>query len=279
MDPFLEDPVFFGDLHGALLFCVREALQAALPEPYYAAMNDRTWVEMTTRHIEPDVNVLRAERPTPEGQSAVAVAQMTATAAVVVTVPHTEGRQSYLDVYTRLGDAERLVTTIEVLSPTNKRPGERGRDLYLRKQREVLDGQVHLVEIDLLRGGTHSTAVPLGWLLDKVPVYDYHVCIHHFDNLEDFFIYPAHLDQRLPAIAVPLLPGDGAVTVDLQGAFDRAYDTGPYRRWVRYTDPVPPPALTKERQAWLTQVLRGKGLLPPPASPLKPDSDQTSTLP
>ena len=54
-----------------------------------------------------------------------------------------------------------LVTAIEFLSPSNKTPGKRGRELYLRKQREMLDSPAHLVEIDLLRGGVHSTAVPL----------------------------------------------------------------------------------------------------------------------
>ena len=37
---------------------------------------------------------------------------------------------------------ERVVTTIEVLSLTNKTPGLRGRTLYLQKQQEVLDSDV-----------------------------------------------------------------------------------------------------------------------------------------
>ena len=37
---------------------------------------------------------------------------------------------------------------------------------------------------------------------------------------------------RLPPLAIPLLPGDPDVTVDLQAVFDRAYDAGPYRREV-----------------------------------------------
>src|SRR5262249_17585117 len=182
------------------------------------------------RQVEPDVNVLRAERPTPATCSAggVAVAQATATSPLVVTVPHSASRETYLNIYTRLGDQERIVTTIEVLSPVNQTPGEKARELYLKKQREVLDGQVHLLEIDLLLGGTHSSGVPRDRWREQVSAYDYHVCIHHFDNLEDFFIYPARLEGRLPAITVPLLPGDGSVSVDLQAAFDRAYDTGPY---------------------------------------------------
>jgi hypothetical protein len=155
-----------------------------------------------------------------------------------------------------------VVATIEVLSLANKMPGEKGRELYLQKQREVLDSKTHLVEIDLLRGGHHTTAIPLNYLRAAVPVFDYHVCVKHFDNVEDHFIYPVQLHEKLPTIAVPLLPGDGFVPLDLQAAFDRAYDTGPYHRRVYYTDPVPAPALTAEKAAWVQQVLRDKGLLP-----------------
>lgn len=38
---------------------------------------------------------------------------------------------------------------------------------------------------------------------------------HRFDNLEDYFIYPIQLSQELPIIPVPLLPGDGEVSVSL----------------------------------------------------------------
>ncbi|MGL4550278.1 MAG: DUF4058 family protein, partial [Gemmataceae bacterium] len=159
---------------------------------------------------------------------------------------------------------EELVTTIEILSPTNKRPGEHGRDLYVRKQRQILDSRVHLVEIDLLRAGTHSTAVPEGWMRAKVPPCDYHVCIHHFDNLEDYFVYPVSLPGRLPVIAVPLLPGDAPVLVDLQAVLQRTYEMGTYRRRVRYTAPVPAPELSPERREWVKKLLTDKKLLPAP---------------
>ena len=83
--------------------------------------------------------------------------------------------------------------------------------------------------------------MPLNYLRAAAPKYNYHVCIKHFDNVEDHFVYPIALEERLPVIEIPLLPGDRAAVVDLQAALDRAYDTGPYRRRVRYTDPVPGP--------------------------------------
>jgi hypothetical protein len=258
MDPYLERPVFFGGLHTAMISYLREALQAVLPEPYYAESGERAWFEID-RHVEPDVNVLRAELPTPRERGGVLVAEAALTAPVVVRVLHEPFRELYLDVWTRLGDEERLVTTIEILSPTNKTPGEHGRNLYLRKQQAILSSKTHLVEIDLLRGGHHSTSVPWKHLEKKGLNFDYHVCVKHFDNLEDYYVYPIYLAERLPTVAIPLLPDDGVVAVDLQTAFDRSYDTGPYRRRVRYTEPVPPPALVADKAAWVEQVLCEKG--------------------
>ena len=48
------------------------------------------------------------------------------------------------------GSATRVVTVIEVLSLSNKQPGE-GQRMYLSKQRELAEAGVSLVEVDLLR--------------------------------------------------------------------------------------------------------------------------------
>lgn len=238
MDPYLEDADVFPSLHGNLIFSIQELLQPQLPEPYFAKTNERVWVEMTTRYVEPDVDVFASPRrpKRPRTSGGVAVAESRRVQPVVVTVPHDEHRETHVDIWTRQRAEKRLITTIEILSPSNKTPGQHGRDLYLKKQREILDSRVHLVEIDLLRGGEHTTAVPLDWALTKAGPFEYHVCIHRFDKLEDFFVYPIQLPEALPEITVPLLPGDGDVLLDLQAAMNRAYDAGPYRREIDYAN-------------------------------------------
>src|SRR5262249_15602310 len=154
-----------------------------------------------------------------------------------------------IEIYTRPG-GERLVTTIEALSLSNKTPGDQGRDLYKRKQREVLKTKTHLVEIDLLRGGEHTTAVPLALALAKTGSFDYHVCTHHFDTLEDYFVYPTRLKMRWPTLSIPLLPGEGAGAVDLQAALDRCYASGQYQRGIRYGESAPEPPLSTGQSAW-----------------------------
>jgi hypothetical protein len=258
MDPYLEGPDWFPDLHGSLIFGLKEALQARLPEPYYAQSDQRTWLEYSQRYIEPDVNVLRSGRGTRDrGRvGAVAVAEPEEPVVVSVeTVVDDEHTETFLEIRARRGDEIRVVTTIEVLSLANKAPGAKGRELYLSKQREVLDGQANLVEIDLLRGGSHATAVPRDLADAKAGPFDYHVVIHQFDRVNDYFVYPVRLEARLPVIPIPLLPGDPAVAIDLQAVLDRAYDAGPYRRAIRYgEDPIDPP-LGPEQAEWAARRL------------------------
>jgi hypothetical protein len=219
MDPYLENPDIFPDFCFAFVIYLSESLQAQLPAPYYAALGRRTWIEFSKRSDGSDI-------------------------------PHDEISERFIEINVGRRSNRRLVTSIELLSLTNKTPGEHGRDLYLRKQREILQSEVHLVEIDLLRSGKHTSAVPESRLAKRIDRFDYHVCIHHFDNLEDYFIYPIQLTQPLPAISIPLLPGDPAVSLDLQSVFFRTYDVGQYDRDIDYrTDTVDPP-LTPEQAEW-----------------------------
>jgi hypothetical protein len=270
MDPFLEDPAVFPDLHDSLIFCLRESLNSQLPEPYYAGIGSRVWVQTAQRRIVPDVSLLRGQQTAnggiPAGGGGIAVAEAVRAEPVVVHVPREEIRETFLEIYAQPG-GERLVATVEVLSPANKSSGIHGRDLYLQKQEEVLNNEVHLVEIDLLRGGIHTTAVPLEQAVAKAGSFEYHVCIHRFDRPDDYFVYPIRLGDRLPAIAIPLLPADPAVQMNLQAVLDRCYDTGQYRRRVRYDERAVVPPLPAEQSKWVQALLREKGIIPASLSP------------
>ena len=107
-------------------------------------------------------------------------------------------------------------------------------------------------------------AVPLVRARRLAGAFDYHVCLHRFSDPVNFHVYPLRMTQRLPRIAVPLLPGDADVLVDLQAVFDRAYDTGPYRRLSPYRAVTPAPPLTPDQTAWSDQLLHARGLLSAP---------------
>lgn len=265
MDPYLESPLHFPDLHDRLITFISELLQGRLPEPYYATIAERVWIEVGTRRIEPDLNVVRAaaEAEREGGVAVLAEAAVwladTATEPVVVSSPHEDHTDKFVEIMTRVGDDERIVTTVEILSAANKKRGGEGRRQYLRKQDEVLASESNLVEIDLLRWGTHTTAVPEDWITEHRGEFQYHACTTRPYRPNRWEVYPIRLREKLPTISVPLSPGERDVALDLQAAFDRAYDSGPYRRRVRYRESLPMPRVSLEDAAWVAERIAAAG--------------------
>ncbi len=260
MDPFLEHPSMFADLHGRLNGGISESLQQLLPDSYFAVMGERVFVETSERYIEPDVHVSigRGGRGrSSNGSRAAAVLDRPRSEPFRIEIPHDERRETFVEVRSKTGGGqERIVTVIEVLSIANKTPGAKGRKLYRRKQEEMRDADINLVEIDLLRGGGHTTASPPEKLRRKAGPFDYHVCVRLFGQLGDCLVYANRLEEPLPVIAIPLLPADGSVDVNLQAVFDRCYDAGPYRRRIDYSQAPPPPALGTRRMRWMRKLIR-----------------------
>jgi hypothetical protein len=172
--------------------------------------------------------------------------------------PGSETRQRYIDVVV-VGAPGRVVTTVEVLSPANKRPGA-GREEYLRKQAATLDSDTHLLEIDLLRDGEYAVAAPASGILREHGPWHYAVSLHRAGQGDLFEAWARTVRQRLPReLRVPLDDGRPDVLLDLQAALDRAYDEGRFAEGIDYaTDPVPP--LPPEDAAWADALLKEKGL-------------------
>src|SRR5205823_3839754 len=76
----------------------------------------------------------------------------------VVTFIDDEVRQPYIQIVTASSE-ENVVALIEVVSPSNKETGD-SRNLYLKKQFETLGSATHLIEIDVLRTGQPTVALP-----------------------------------------------------------------------------------------------------------------------
>jgi hypothetical protein len=265
MDPWLERPAIFPDFHDRLIGVLSTALNAVLPAPFFSAIANRDWIEGGRRHMEPDVDVLHppGDSPSPatERESVAVVADPVQVKPVIVRVPREQVVERYLEIH-EAPDGEHLVTTIEVLSLSNKRAGGDGRREYLRKQRKILDSEVNLVEFDFLRQGRHTTAVALDRAEEMTGPFNYHVCVHRYDRPEDYEVYPLRLPQSLPSVAIPLRPGVADVVMNLQELCSQSYDVGRYERRIRYATHQPEPPLTDEQARWAKGILRAKNLLP-----------------
>src|SRR5207249_1598218 len=88
----------------------------------------------------------------PAATALVEAAATDSTPITMLALVHTEFREGFLEIREAHGDRQ-VVTSIEVLSPSNKRFGSEGWFEYLRKRQACLSGMVNFVEIDLLRRG------------------------------------------------------------------------------------------------------------------------------
>lgn len=253
MDPWLEDPGLFPDLHDQMIACLRESLQPALPERYFAAIQDRIVVEETESRFVPDVAVLdrggaRKAGPRHEEERP---------AAVVIEDASLEVREPFIEIRD-LRSGRKVVTIIEILSPGNKRPAADAGRQYRAKQEEILRSDVSLVEIDLLRGGEHIVAVNARRLEPHRP-FSYLVVVRRAVRPRAREVYPIPLRSPLPRVRVPLREPDPDVEADLQAILDRAWAAGAYFKRVDYGR-SPDPPLSDEDAAWA----RGRVASAPP---------------
>ena len=122
----------------------------------------------------------------------------------------------YLEVREAAGG--KLVTVIEVLSPTNKLR-QPGRKQYLRKREKIFDSRTSLVEIDLLRAGK---LMPIE--IPSPVEGDYRILVSRGKSRPRARLYVFGLRQPIPEIPIPLLPRDAEPTLDLNSVLHDLYD-------------------------------------------------------
>lgn len=245
MDPFLEDPAFWSDFHSTFINYWREAIADALPSHYEARLGERVYLieqEPDERKLVfPDVAVTYADgAQAPPAAGAVATLEP-------VTIPLTilEGpRETYIEILHRPDRS--LVTALELLSPSNKQ--QPGRTEYLAKRNALLFQQVHLVELDLLRGGRRLP------LKKALPPGDAFYFVSRAEQRPDCQVYAWPLQHPLPTLPVPLRLPDADLLINLAEVFTTAYDRGRFQRGIDYRDPLPD-QLRPDERPWAEEVL------------------------
>src|SRR6267142_1587081 len=222
MNPFLEQTDAWEDFHSNFLTHAQEVLSAQVGPNYVVKIEVRLLL-----------HELSAQERGFIGKADVGVAATTKREAVNLTaanpapvqlrLPAVEvEKHRSLEIRDRRN--RRIVTAIELLSPSNKNPGS-DRDDHLAKRRQVLASQTHFVEIDLRRGGSRPS-------LPELPPCAYYALVSRYEDRPRLGFWPIGLSDALPVIPIPLSPPDPDVLLDLKVVLDRAYDAPDYGKYI-----------------------------------------------
>lgn len=258
MDPYIEASGLWADFHNHLVERIGDSLADSTPERYLVRTGERSYVVLVEPRGKqeypflPDVSVTtRRGRKKPASKGTTAVAEPSGPAAPVEMRPfiREEHREKFVEIYE--GKPERrLVTIIEVLSPSNKRPNSPGWDEYQRKRQSALLDGVNLVEIDLLRGGERMP------MLSPWPDSPYAFAVARA-LAAAFLVWPVHIQHPLPPLPVPLLSPDPDIPLNLQPMIEAIYRRFRYEQSIDYTRPLAPP-LMPEEAVWLERQLQAR---------------------
>jgi hypothetical protein len=252
MDPYLENPALWPDVHQKLISEMQTALTPALRPRYVARAELRVYVlgeddPGRDAWLVPDVRIERTAKrkgsKTPKRAEALGIAEP-------LTIPflvEEEIEEAFLEI--RHVESKTTVAVIELLSPSNKVRSSAGRDSFLAKRRQILASKVHWVEIDLLRAGMPS--------LDRLAVAssDYRIVVSRGEDYRRARFWPVSVRQKLPVIGIPLRGKDPDVPLDLGAVLSASYDHAGYDLSIDYRrDPIPP--LSREDAAWAAKLLR-----------------------
>lgn len=245
MNPYLEHPAVWPDFHDSFIYRMRSLLTPLVRPKYYVRMQEQVYL-----HELPEPEAKLVGRPdltlttsTQKPASERSVGMLESPARITLLEQLDEIRSNSLEIIDRASD--RVVTAIELLSPSNKQHGA-DRQQYLNKRRSLLKSGVNFVEIDLLRGGPRT--------IPTAPECDYLMIVARSPELPEAGIWPLKLTDRLPILPIPLASSDADTTLDLKAALDAVYDESGYVDYIYRAAPEPP--LTPSEATWAESFLK-----------------------
>jgi hypothetical protein len=254
MNPYLEAPQLWSELHSRLIVAIADALNPQILPKYRAAVERRIYEISPGESVLvgiPDVSVTQGISRPSQDEISNNIGTLTPQPTVVTLPMPEEVRESYLEI--REIETGLVVTVIELLSPKNKKAGP-GRIAYETKRQQVLRSLAHLVEIDLLCTGT-----PMPMLGQSAPS-RYRILISLAHQRPRANLYSLSLQTPIPIFKVPLRRGESEPTLDLQRLIHEVYDRAGFAFVIDYNRMLSP-RLTQADQTWLTQHLQSQGLI------------------
>ena len=247
MDPFIESRRLWEDFHPKLINEIESAAATVVPDRYLVRLNERSYIVLaSSEDVDPKQHRMQAdvsivERP--DSTMSYAATTVAAKGASVATIEEeavemhalveAEFRETFVEI-SQLRPERRLVTTIEVLSPSNKRRHTEGWELFNRKRQAHLEGRANLVEIDLLRRGQRMP------MCDDWPESPYYILTCWKKTAPMCKVWPAYVDRPLPKLRIPLSPPDDDIVLDLQPMVDAIYERSRYAVDIDYEKPCHP---------------------------------------
>lgn len=245
MNPYLEQSDTWQDFHQSFLILARGCLSAQVGPNYLVKVEVRLILHERSaeeRRFVGSADVGVAATGERKTKAVVGVLE----APVSLQLPAVEV-EKHLSLEIRDRRNRRVITVLELLSPSHKMPGE-DRDDYLAKRRQVLAGQTHLVEIDWRRGGQRPSP-------PELPPCDYYALVSRYEDRPRLGFWPIGLREPLPKLPIPLAGTDPPVYLDLKAVLDQTYDLADYGKYIYQETPDPP--LSAEDENWARAIIPG----------------------
>lgn len=254
MDPYLESPRIWRDVHHRLISEIQEVLNTALRHRYVARVELNVYIsdddDPGRSVLIPDLRLEKSPKRKTSGRPKLEPVPAVSEPLIIPTLLDEEIEEAFLRIIHV--QTEQLVTVIEVLSPSNKVRGSRGRSSFMSKRHEIMNSEVHWVEIDLLRDGVPSVTDP------PLRPSDYRVLVSRADQRLRTRFWPISVRQKLPVISIPLRSKGEEVSLDLGAVLRSGYDRAAYDQTIDYCK-NPEPPLEGDDAKWARELLRVGG--------------------
>jgi hypothetical protein len=244
MNPYLEQFDVWQDFHDSMIPAIRDALVTQVGLDYVVKIEEHLFIHeppaehrFLLGHADVSIADPRISRQTTGGAA-------TITSPMMARIPTVEF-EKHLFLELRDRKNRDLVAILEMLSPTNKKPGA-DREQYLAKRAHLLRSSAHVVEIDLLRGWPKMP-------IEEATECDYSILVSRVEDRPKVNFWPLRLRDPLPTIPIPLRPPHGNVELDLQTVLHEVFDRARYQNYIYQETPYPP--LSPEDAAWAAALI------------------------
>lgn len=206
-DPWLEKGRFFHQLHAQMIGNLLNEIQSRAIELGYIVGRE-TSIQIS--QSEPDLSFRRNRDLSPKPRDyAAAVLEIS----METGIQFEPERALELDrLFIESSSTGRVVTVLEIISPSNKNDYEKIL-LYQKRRQGLLDKAIDVVEIDLTRSYKHL-------INDEIAQsHPYHIAIHLHDAVSHYL--GIKLRERLKSFALPL--EDKVIPVELDRVYRKSY--------------------------------------------------------